>query len=92
MKKMTIVTVLSVFVLVFAFGVGIAAEPVTIQGQVNEDSQLVDENGEIYNIADTNEEGMQVMELIGEKIEVRGTVAEDEGAKEITIESFSIQN
>ncbi|MGD9332922.1 MAG: hypothetical protein PVJ53_16530 [Desulfobacterales bacterium] len=91
MKKMTAVTVLSVFVLVFAFGVGIAAESMTIQGQVNEDSQLVDDNGEVYDIADT-EQGMQVMDMVGEKVEVRGTVTEDEGVKEITVESFSVVN
>ena len=92
MKRMTWISILAVIALVFATGVAMAAEPVTITGQVNEDSQLVDENGEIYNIADTNEEGMQVMELVGEKIEVRGTLTEEEGSKEITVESFSIQN
>ena len=92
MKKMTWISILAVIALAFATSGALATEQVIIQGQVNEDSQLVDENGEIYNIADTNEEGMQVMELVGEKIEVRGTLTEEEGSKEITVESFSIQN
>lgn len=91
MKKTALISLLTVIVLVFAFGVGIAADPVTIQGQVNEDSQLVDDQGNIYDIADT-EEGMQVMEMVGEKVEVRGTLMEEEGAKEITVESFSVIN
>ena len=92
MKRMTWISILAVITLLFAAGFAVAAEPVTIQGQVNEDSQLVDDNGEVYDIADTTEEGMQVMELVGEKIEVRGTLSEEEGSKEITVESFSIQN
>jgi hypothetical protein len=91
MKKTALISLLTVIALVFAFGVGIAADPVTIQGQVNEDSQLVDDQGNIYDIADT-EEGMQVKEMVGEKVEVRGTLMEEEGAKEITVESFSVIN
>lgn len=91
MKKAALISLMTAIVLVLAVGVGIAAEPVTIQGQVNEDSQLVDDQGNIYEIADT-EEGMQVMEMVGEKVEVRGTVMDDEGSKEITVESFSVVN
>jgi hypothetical protein len=89
MKKMMIVSLLAVFALVFATGIGIATEPVTLQGEVTEDNQLVTEDGEVYDIADT-EQGAQVMEMVGEKIEVRGTLSEDEGDKEITVESFSV--
>jgi len=91
MKKAALISLLTAIALVFVLGVGIAAEPVTIQGQVNEDNQLVDDQGNIYEIADT-EEGMQVMEMVGENVEVRGTLMEEEGAKEITVESFSIVN
>jgi hypothetical protein len=76
---------------VFSFGAGIAADQVTIQGQVNEDNQLVDEQGTVYDIADT-EEGLKVKEMIGDKVEVRGTLMDNEGAKEITVESFNIVN
>jgi hypothetical protein len=92
MKKMTWIVFLAVIALVFATGFAMAAEPVTIQGQVNENSQLVDDNGEVYDIAETTDEGMQVMELVGEQIEVRGTLTEDAGVKEITVESFDIRN
>lgn len=30
--------------------------------------------------------------MVGEKVEVRGTLMEEEGAKEITVESFSVIN
>lgn len=91
MKRISLISLLTVFVLVFSFGAGIAADQVTIQGQVNEDNQLVDEQGTVYDIADT-EEGLKVKEMIGDKVEVRGTLMDNEGAKEITVESFNIVN
>ena len=91
MKKLAIISLLAVFALVFATGVGLAADSVTIQGQVNQDNQLVDQDGTVYKIAET-EEGMKVMDMVGEKVEVKGTVQEDMGEKQITIESFNVLN
>ena len=91
MKSKTLISLLTVVALLFSAGLALAADTVTIQGQVNEENQLVDQDGNIYQIAET-EEGMQVMDMVGEKVEVRGTVTEQEGAKEITVESFSIMN
>ena len=91
MKKLAIISLLAVFALVFATGVGLAADTVTIQGQVNQDNQLVDQDGTVYKIAET-EEGMKVMDMVGEKVEVKGTVQEDMGEKQITIESFNVLN
>ena len=91
MKRKALISFLTVIALLFSAGIGLAADAVTIQGQVNEENQLVDQDGNIYQIAET-EEGMQVMDMVGEKVEVRGTVTEQEGAKEITVESFSILN
>ena len=91
MKRKALISLLTVIALVFATGVALAAEAVTIQGQVNEENQLVDQDGTVYKIADT-EEGMKVMDMVGEKVEVKGTVQEDMGEKEITVESFSVLN
>jgi len=91
MKSKTLISLLTVVALLFSAGLALAADTVTIQGQVNEENQLVDQDGNVYQIAET-EEGMQVMDMVGEKVEVRGTVTEQEGAKEITVESFSIMN
>lgn len=89
MKKVALISLLTLTLMVFATGIGLAAEMVTIQGQVTEDSQFIDQEGNIFSIADT-EEGMQVMEMVGQKIEVRGTLTEEEGVREITVESYSV--
>jgi hypothetical protein len=91
MKKTALISLLAVVALLFAVGIGVAADQITIMGQVNEDSQLVDDQGNVYDIADTDE-GMKVKEMVGEKVEVRGTLMDQEGAKEITVESFSVTN
>lgn len=89
MKKVALISLLTLTMMVFGAGGGLAAEMVTIQGQVTEDNQLMDEEGNVFVIAET-EEGMQVMDMVGQKIEVRGTLTEEEGVKEITVESYSV--
>jgi type 1 fimbria pilin len=89
MKRKALISLLMAIAMVFAAGVALADEAITIQGQVNEDNQLVDQDGNTYNIADT-EAGQQVMDMVGEKVEVKGTVKEDMGEKEITVESFNV--
>ena len=70
-------------------GIAAAADEVSITGTVNEDSQLVADNGQTYDIGD-NEKGNEVMELVGKKVSVKGTVMEAEGTKIITITAFDV--
>jgi hypothetical protein len=70
-------------------GIAAAADEVSITGTVNEDSQLVADSGTVYDIGDT-EKGNEVMELVGKKVSVKGTVMEAEGTKIITITEFNV--
>ena len=70
-------------------GIAAAADEVNITGTINEDSQLVDDSGMVYDIGDT-EMGNQVMELVGKKVSVKGTVMEAEGTKIITITASDV--
>ena len=70
-------------------GMAAAADEVSITGTINGDSQLVDDSGTAYDIGD-NEKGDEVMELVGKKVSVKGTVMEAEGTKIITITSFNV--
>lgn len=89
MKKKSLIIVMTVLTLMFAVNIGIAAEPVTLKGQVTEENQLMTEDGEFYDIGGT-EEGEQLMEMVGEKVEVRGTLIDNEDTKEIQVESFTV--
>lgn len=70
-------------------GMAAAADEVSITGTINGDSQLVDDSGTAYDIGD-NEKGNEVMELVGKKMSVKGTVMEADGTKIITIISFKV--
>jgi hypothetical protein len=89
MKKLALMGLSAVLVLLWVAGVGLAADMVTIQGQVTEDSKLMDAEGNLFDIADT-EKGNEVLGIVGEKVEIRGTVVEAEGMKAITVESYRI--
>ncbi len=74
---------------VFISGIAVAGSQVSISGVINEDGQLVDNNGITYDIAD-NDEGNEVMEMVGQKVAVKGTVMETEGTKIITVTEFKL--
>ena len=70
-------------------GISVAGSEVSISGVINEDGQLVDDAGMTYDIAE-NDEGNEVMEMVGRTVSVKGSVMEAEGTKIITITSFQI--
>ncbi len=81
--------VLIIGLTVFLSGIVVAGSEVSILGMINEDGQLVDNDGMAYDIAE-NDEGNEVMEMVGQKVTVKGTVMEADGTKMITITSFKI--
>ena len=74
---------------VFISGISVAGSQVSISGVINEDGQLVNDDGMTFDIAD-NDEGNEVMEMVGQKVAVKGTVMESEGTKIITITEFKL--
>ncbi|MEJ2284484.1 MAG: hypothetical protein P8X85_12900 [Desulfobacterales bacterium] len=79
-----------IFSFVFMFvGPALSGGGVTIVGTINDDSQIVDNAGVVYEVAD-NDMAEEVMEHVGKKLEVKGTVMEEEGSKMITITSYTV--
>ena len=65
---------LLVILLMILFVFSASAKPseiVVINGTINEESQLVTDTGQIYEIGD-NEKGMELMEMEGSRVEVKG--------------------
>jgi hypothetical protein len=92
MKKNTKKFFLGILIMsltVFISGLALAGSEVSISGVINEDGQLVDNSGMAYDIADS-EQGGELMEMIGQKVTVKGTVMEAEGTKIITVSSFEV--
>ena len=73
----------------FLSGMAVAGSQTSISGVINEDGQLVDDDGMVYDIADSDE-GEQIMEMVGRKVTVKGTVMESEGTKIITVTDFNL--
>jgi hypothetical protein len=74
---------------VFLSGIALAGSEVSISGVISDDGQLVDNDGMAYDIAE-NEEGNEIMEMVGQKMTVKGTVMEAEGTKIITVTAFKL--
>ena len=87
MKK-ALSMLLCVFILTTA-GAAMAQESVTIVGTVTDDFQIVDENGEAYEIAET-EAGFDLSEYSGAQVKVNGTVEQGENGKVINVNSFEL--
>jgi hypothetical protein len=87
-KKMVLRILVLGCITLFA-GMAMAGQEVSITGTINDESQLVADNGMTYDI-DDNEMGNEVMELVGKKVSVKGTVMDAEEIKIITITTFDV--
>lgn len=76
-----------VFLLMFPMQV--SAETVTIIGVVSSDYQLETEEGDIYDFA-ASEIADELLDYVGEKVKVTGTIIEDDGNEVLSVESFII--
>jgi len=69
-------------------GASLAGETM-VSGKVTADNQLLSDDGQVYEVADT-ENGNKLLEQMEKKVAVKGTVAEKEGMKTITVTSFKV--
>ena len=74
---------------VFAAPAMAQSEVITVVGVVTEDSQLVADDGEIYEVA-ASREGEAVKELLDKRVQVTGAVTEQNGIKIIEVTSYQV--
>ena len=60
-----------------------------ITGTINDTNQLVDKDGQTLGVAD-NEQGKELLTHVGEIVEVKGTVMESEGKKQINVSAYKV--
>jgi len=65
------------------------SDQIVVSGMINESSQLVSDNGYVYELADTDQ-GTEVKSMIGKKIQIKGTVLEEEGQVSVEVHDYSI--
>jgi len=66
-----------------------ATEDVSITGTVNENYQIIDDSGAIYEVEE-NEKGDELLKLIGKKVQVIGTLIDADGILVISVASYTI--
>lgn len=97
MKKTISLVVCALLMVVLMAGVALSAEEkaaeqmenVLITGTINDANQLVDNDGQTFNIAD-NDEGKKLLSHTGQNVQVTGTVMESEGKKQITVSAYEL--
>ena len=73
----------------FLAGPALTEGTMTITGTVNEDSQIVTDDGKVYEVVDS-EMGGEVIENVDKKVKVTGTVEEDEGKMTISVTNYEV--
>ncbi len=79
-----------VLFVLFVSGVpALAEEQVTILGTVNALYQIVTEDQQVYDVAES-EKGDEVAEMVGQKVKVTGTVEEQDDIKVIMVSAYEV--
>lgn len=87
--KMMVVGIAIAMLMVVPF-YAVAADTVTITGEINDSYQIIDTEGQVYEVADTTQGNELVENHIGEKAKVTGTIEQDQEVKIITVTAFQI--
>ncbi|MCG6905240.1 MAG: hypothetical protein LJE63_01345 [Desulfobacteraceae bacterium] len=65
-------------------------EQVTLTGEINDSYQVVADDGQTYEVADNEKGNELVLNHIGERVKVSGSVEEEDDVKILTVSSFEI--
>lgn len=68
----------------------VASEAITVTGEVNDNYQIVDGDGQVYEVADTDMGNTLTEQHIGDKAKVTGTVAKEGDLNVITVIDFEV--
>lgn len=79
----------AIFVIALLSAAAVSAESVTIMGVVNDDYQIVTDDEQVYDVAET-EKGDELVRLVNKRVKVTGVVEESEGAKTITVTAYEV--
>jgi hypothetical protein len=70
-------------------GISSAGNTITIVGFVNEDYQIVDKKGAVYEVADT-EKGDEVLGLVGKQVKVTGNLMDADNTPIINVTLYEV--
>ena len=89
MKKRMFTGLICLALIAFLATVSIATEESIIVGTIIENNQIVDQDGQSY-VIKQNKQGEDIIEFVGKKAQIKGTVLEADGKKTIEIVSYEL--
>ena len=81
--------VICVFSIILVCSDPVFAGETTITGMINDNYQIVADNGTVYEVADTDM-GDDLLNHVGKTVEVTGELIEEEGVKVINVKSYKL--
>ena len=88
-KRIFFIGLCAILMVVLLCGPVISDESIVIIGTVNEYSQIVADNDQVYEIGDT-EKGEELAQLVDRRVIVTGTVIEEEDTKVVMVTSYEV--
>jgi hypothetical protein len=88
-KYWILTTLMALVALSMVMVAPVMATEVTVVGLLNEDWAIEGEDGVLYEVEDS-EVGNELLNHVGKKVEVLGTVNESEGIKSIRVSKFTV--
>ncbi len=87
-SKHTVVTAV-MLVLILLSATALAGKVMTVNGTITEDYLLVDDNGEIY-IVTESDKGDQLLENVGQRVSVTGEVEDSDEGPVMNVQGFKV--
>lgn len=63
---------------------------IIVSGTINDANQLIDAQGKAFELSEKTEQGLEVKALVGQKVQLKGTVLEAEGQNVMQVQEYKI--
>ena len=63
---------------------------ITVSGTINDANQLIDDKGQAFELSENTEKGLEVKALVGQKVELKGTVMDEAGQSVLEVKEYKI--
>jgi hypothetical protein len=88
-KGMAVVGSVLAILAILISGMAFAGDTVSLVGVINDDFQIVTDNGQAYEVM-MSDQGIELIDHVGERVKVRGEIIEDEEGRVIDVLSYEV--
>jgi hypothetical protein len=88
-KGMAVVGSVVAMVVILLSGMAVAGDTVSLVGEINDDFQIVTDNGQAYEVM-MSDQGIELIDHVGERVRVTGELMEDEEGRLLNVLSYEV--